>query len=201
MNSTAQRATVFALLVLLLVSTRLNLPTSVTHFGPVPDASWAAFFIGGFYLRTWTRWAFPVFMALAVLVDYVVISGQGMDFFAHYCMSAAYWFLVPSYAAMWFGGLLLARNYRGLQWRAVAWLAATLLVSASACYLLSNGSFYWLSDTVTNATFGGWAKNLGDWYLPYLRSTAMYVAGGAVVHVVVALLARERVAAADAVAR
>ena len=39
MNSTAQRATVFALLVLLLVSTRLNLPTSVTHFGPVPDAS------------------------------------------------------------------------------------------------------------------------------------------------------------------
>jgi len=102
---------------------------------------------------------------------------------------------------MWFGGLLLARNYRGLQWRAVAWLAATLLVSASACYLLSNGSFYWLSDTVTNATFGGWAKNLGDWYLPYLRSTAMYVAGGAVVHVVVALLARERVAAADAVAR
>src|SRR4051794_30829488 len=111
MNSTAQRATVFALLVLLLVSTRLNLPTAVTHFGPVPDASWAAFFIGGFYLRTWTRWAFPVFMALAVLVDYVVISGQGMDFFAHYCMSAAYWFLVPAYFALWSGGMLTRRLY------------------------------------------------------------------------------------------
>jgi hypothetical protein len=193
--SLRQRLGIAAVLALVMLATRIN------HFTPVPDASWALFFAGGFYLRGLGRWAFPAFMALAVAIDAWVITAGGQSFFDHYCMSAAYWFLVPSYAAMWFGGLLLARNYRGLQWRAVAWLAATLLVSASACYLLSNGSFYWLSDTVTNATFGGWAKNLGDWYLPYLRSTAMYVAGGAVVHVVVALLARERVAAADAVAR
>ena len=48
------------LLVLLMVGTRIN------HFAPIPDASWAVFFIGGFYLRSWTRWAFPLLMALAV---------------------------------------------------------------------------------------------------------------------------------------
>ena len=83
MNSNVQRAVVFTLILSLMVATRLNLPTSITHFGPVPDASWAAFFLGGFYLRTWTRWAFPLFMALAVLVDYVVISNQGMNFWTH----------------------------------------------------------------------------------------------------------------------
>lgn len=188
MNSTAQRALVFALLVLLLVSTRLNLPTSVTHFGPVPDASWAAFFLGGFYLRAWTRWAFPAFMALAVLVDYVVISGQGMDFFAHYCMSAAYWFLVPAYFALWSGGMLTRRWYKEANGKALAVLAASLVGAVLVCHLLSQGSFYWLSDSVANPSVAGWTKNLADWFLPYLYTASIYVALAAVVHAAICLL-------------
>jgi hypothetical protein len=149
MNRNTQNAVVFTLLAALLVATRLNLPASVTHFGPIPDASWAAFFLGGFYLRSLSRWAFPVFMALAVLVDYVVISGQGMDFFAHYCMSAAYWFLVPAYFALWSGGMLLRRFYVQPDGKALAVLVASLFVSVVVCHLLSQGSFYWLSDSVT----------------------------------------------------
>src|SRR5688572_10771459 len=160
--SLRQRVGIAALLALVMLATRIN------HFTPVPDASWALFFAGGFYLRGIGRWAFPALMALAVAVDAWVITAGGQNFFDHYCMSVAYWCLVPSYAAMWFGGLVLARNYRGLQWRAAAWLAATLLVSVSACYLMSNGSFYWLSDTVTNPTFAGWTTNLGHWFKPYL---------------------------------
>ena len=197
MNSTAQRATVFALLVLLLVSTRLNLPTAITHFGPVPDASWAAFFIGGFYLRNWTRWAFPVFMALAVLVDYVVITGQGMDFFAHYCMSAAYWFLVPAYFALWSGGMLTRRFYKEANGKALAVLAASLVGAVVACHLLSQGSFYWLSDSVTDPTFAGWWKNYSDWFLPYLTSTAIYVGLATIVHVGVLQAARLRASASS----
>ncbi len=188
MNSTAQRAIVFALLVLLLVSTRLHLPTAITHFGPIPDASWAAFFLGGFYLRASTRWAFPVFMALAVLVDYVVISGQGMNFFAHYCMSAAYWFLVPAYFALWFGGMLTRRfykeaNYQEANGKALAVLVASLVGSVVVCHLLSQGSFYWISDSVAQPSFAGWWKNYSDWFPSYLRTTAIYVGLAVIVHV------------------
>ena len=195
MNNTAQRAVVFTLIAALMVATRLNLPASLTHFGPIPDASWAAFFLGGFYLRNWSRWAFPAFMALAVLADYVVISGQGMDFFAHYCMSAAYWFLVPAYFALWFGGMLLRRHYTQANGKALAVLVASLVASVVVCQLLTQGSFYWLSDSVQNPTFAGWWKNYSDWLLPYLRTTAIYVGLAVIVHVGVTQLARLRAGA------
>lgn len=197
MNTTTQRAIVFTLIASLLVATRLNLPASLTHFGPIPDASWAAFFLGGFYLRGWTRWAFPVFMALAVLVDYVVISGQGMDFFAHYCMSAAYWFLIPAYFALWFGGMLVRRFHTGTNGaeangKALAVLAASLFGSVVLCHLLSQGSFYWISDSVADPTFAGWWKNYSDWFVPYLRTTAIYVGLAVIVHAGVTQAARVR---------
>lgn len=197
MNTTTQRAIVFTLIASLLVATRLNLPLSLTHFGPIPDASWAAFFLGGFYLRGWSRWAFPVFMTLAVLADYVVISGQGMDFFAHYCMSAAYWFLIPAYFALWFGGLLARRYYNATEGadtsgKVLAVLAASLFASVVLCHLLSQGSFYWISDSVANPTFAGWWKNYSDWFVPYLRTAAIYVGLAVIVHVGVTQAARLR---------
>ena len=71
---TPSRLLALLLLASLLAATRIN------RFGAIPAASWAVFFIGGFYLRSWTRWAFPLLMGLAVLVDYLVIRGQGLDF-------------------------------------------------------------------------------------------------------------------------
>ena len=65
------RLVLFTLLAAAMAATRMN------HFGAMPDASWAVFFIAGFYLRGWGRWAFPLLMALAVAIDYAVISGQG----------------------------------------------------------------------------------------------------------------------------
>ena len=192
MNTTTQRAILFTLIASLLMATRLNLPAALTHLGPIPDASWAAFFLGGFYLRSWTRWAFPVFMALAVLADYVVISGQGMDFFAHYCMSAAYWFLIPAYFALWFGGMLVRRFYVEANGKALAVLAASLFGSVVLCHLLSQGSFYWVSDSVADPTFAGWWKNYSDWFLPYLRTTAIYAGLAVIVHVGMTQAARLR---------
>ena len=183
MNSNTQRTIIFTLLAALMVATRLNLPGSITHWGPVPDASWAVFFIGGFYLRSWTKWAFPMLMALAVLVDYVVITGQGMSFWSHYCMSAAYWFLVPAYFSLWLGGMLVHRYSQDANGKTLAVLVASLFGAVVVCHLLSQGSFYWLSDSVLEPTFAGWWKNYSDWFLPYLRTTAIYVGLAVIVHV------------------
>lgn len=192
MNSNTQRAIILALLTLLLVASRLNLPASLTHFGPVPDASWAVFFIGGFYLRTWTRWAFPLLMAAAVLVDYIVISGQGINFWTHYCVSPAYWFLLPAYFSLWAGGLLVQRFYKGNDGKSLAVLVASLVGAVAVCHLLSQGSFYWISDMVTAPTFAGWWKNYSDWFPSYLRVAAIYVGLAVIVHVGVQQLVRLR---------
>jgi len=179
MTANAQRAFILSLLVLLMAGTRIN------HFAPVPDASWAVFFIGGFYLRNWTRWAFPLLMGLAVVVDWAVISSQGMSFWEHYCVSAAYWMLVPAYFAMWAGGMLLRRYYRSASLKSLGLLAATVIGSVALCHLIAQGSFYWISASVAEPSFAGWAKNYSDWLLPYMQTAAMYIGAAALVQVAV----------------
>lgn len=179
MKPNTRNSLILALLAALMVATRVN------HWAPIPDASWAVFFIGGFYLRDWTRWAFPALMALAVLVDYAVISRMGISFWDHYCVSAAYWFLVPAYFAMWAGGLFVARNYKR-RWSTLGTAALALLASVALCQLLSQGSFYWISESVQDKSVAGWAANYVEWLLPYLRTTATYVGIAALVQAIAA---------------
>ncbi len=164
------RLALFAMLAALMAATRMN------HFGPMPDASWAVFFLGGAWLARDTRWAFPALMVLAVLCDYLVIRAAGLDFWSHYCVSPGYWFLLPAHLSLWAGGSLL-RRYAA--WPMPAFLAAsagTLVASVALCHLFAQGGFYWLSSSVADPTLAGWAKNYADWFLPYLRTAAAYVA-------------------------
>ncbi|HEX7817529.1 hypothetical protein [Dyella sp.] len=179
-----QRIGIFLGLALVMAATRLH------HFDALPDASWAVFFLGGFWLRGAARWAFPLLMALAVLVDFYVITSLGMNFFDHYCVSAAYWMLVPGYLALWMGGSWLALHQSGLSVRTLGLAVAALLVSEMVCYTLTNGSYYWLSATVPQPrSFHAWFANYGDWYLAFLKTTAIYAAVGLGLHVVVTQLA------------
>ncbi|EIL87231.1 MULTISPECIES: hypothetical protein [Rhodanobacter] len=180
-----QRVSIFIALALAMAVTRIH------HFDVLPDASWAIFFLAGFWLRGSARWAFPLLMAEAVLVDFVVITQQGMNFWSQYCVSPAYWFLIAAYGALWLGGSWLARHQLGLRMPTLGLAVLALLVSEAVCYLISNGSFYWISANVpAPRSFGAWFVNLGDWYLPFLEVTALYVGLGAVLHVLVTQLSR-----------
>ncbi|PZO08447.1 MAG: hypothetical protein DCF27_08240 [Lysobacteraceae bacterium] len=185
------RAAIFVGLAALMAATRMN------HFGAIPDASWAVFFIAGFYLRGSVRWAFPALMALAVAVDYAVITGSGQSFWSHYCMSPGYWFLVPAHLSLWLGGSLLRRHHGRSPASALGLLLVSLFASVAACHLFAQGGFYWLSDSVANPTVAGWARNYADWFLPYLRTAGIYVALAAVLHVALAPLLRPAAGAAD----
>ena len=178
--SVAQRATILALLAVAVAATRLN------HFAAIPDASWAVFFVGGFYLRSWTRWAFPALMALAVVVDWLVIRAQGLSFWQHYCVSPAYWCLVPAYFTLWAGGTWLRRQSPAANARSLGLLAASVLASVAACHLIAQGSFYWIGSSVAEPTLAGWWKNYSDWLLPYLGTTALYVGIAAATHLAIA---------------
>src|SRR3546814_7401221 len=85
---------------------------------------------------------------------------------------------------LWTGGLGLRRNYTGASVPALGRLAAGVVVATALCHLFAQGGFYWLSDSVAEPTFAGWAKNYGDWFVPYLRATAMFVAVAAIAQVV-----------------
>lgn len=183
-----QRFGVFAALALVMAATRVHL--SLFHHD-IWDASWAIFFLAGFWLRGSARWAFPLLMAEAVLVDYLVITNMGISFWSHYCVSAGYWFLIPAYGALWMGGSWLAKRQHGLTLSTLGMAVAVLLVSEAACYVISNGSFYWLSSHVpAPKSFSAWFANLGDWYLPFLQTTAVYAGLGAVLHALVVQMAR-----------
>ena len=147
MTANVQRAFVLSLLVLLMLGTRIN------HFAPIPDASWAVFFIGGFHLRNWTRWAFPLLMVLAVAIDWAVISNQGMNFWGHYCVSSGYWALVPAYFAMMFAVPVIVavcgmdESYRQSVFKGLVWASvlgsAWALVSAMATDLVRASVSRW----------------------------------------------------------
>lgn len=186
MTSQTSRLSIFLALALLLAATRLH------HFSAIPDASWAAFFLGGLYLRNATRWAFPALMALAVAVDWLVITRSGMSFWQHYCVSPAYWMLIPAYFAMWAGGMWLRGRNAGFDARGAGLLVLALPLSVIACHLLAQGSFYWISSAVAEPTMAGWWKNYSDWLLPYMGSAALYVGLGLIVHAGVTAIAGSR---------
>ncbi|MBD8873419.1 hypothetical protein [Rhodanobacter sp. DHB23] len=187
-TTTTRRLAIFLALALVMGVTRFH-PSLLHH--ALWDASWGVFFLAGFWLRGQGRWAFPLLMAEAVLVDYFVITGMGIDFWQHYCVSAGYWFLVPSYGALWLGGSWLAKHQQGVNLTTLGLALAALLVAEGACYLISNGSFYWISASVPlPRSFGAWFANLGDWYLPFLEGTALYAGLGVVAHVLATQLSR-----------
>ncbi|HOV57148.1 MAG TPA: hypothetical protein PLN91_04650 [Rhodanobacteraceae bacterium] len=196
MTATLPRVGLFLVLALVMAATRIN------HFGALPDASWAVFFLAGFYLRGSARWAFPLLMAEAVLVDFAVITASGMDFWSHYCVSPAYGCLVAAYGALWFGGSLVRRHYRGLTPASLGVAAFGLVASVVVCHLLAQGSFYWLSDSIAAPrSLAGWWKNYSDWLLPYLGTAALYVGIAAVLQVMGTLLARHLPAASASASR
>jgi hypothetical protein len=191
MTTSPQRAFVLTCLVLLMAATRVN------HFAAIPDASWAVFFIGGFYLRSWTRWAFPLLMALAVLVDWIVIGSLGLDFWQHYCVSPGYWMLLPAYFAMWAGGMALGHGYQGAQWSTLAKASALVVAAVAVCHLFAQGGFYWTTRNVADPTVGGWLKNYADWFVTYLGTTTLYVGLAAALQLAVEQVGKLRQAQRD----
>ena len=74
---------------------------------------------------------------------------------------------------------------RRLAPRTLGLLVLAVFASVAVCHGFAQGGFYWLSDSVANPTVAGWASNYAHWFLPYLRTTTVYVALAAVAHVLV----------------
>jgi len=150
--------------------------TRYHYFAAVPDATLAVFLLAGFYLRS--PWWLGLFIAEAAVVDYVAITYAGVS---NWCLTPAYALLIPAYAIPWLGGRLYRRLHRW-EWRTLLPLVGVVLASATAAFLVSDGSFYLLSGYFPELSWSGYASHFAVYYPYYLLGTSVYVAIAALLH-------------------
>jgi hypothetical protein len=160
-------------LALTMIVTRSHHFASINH---LPDASWALFFLAGFYFKH-SRSLFNL-CAVAVLSDYVAITWGGISSF---CITPAYLLLLPTYALLWAGGRWYAHNHRDT-WSTLILLVATVVITALGAELISSASFYFLGGRFAAPTLTGFLPRLVE-YFPYsLGAMAFYVGVAALAH-------------------
>lgn len=141
------------------------------HFSDInlPSASWAVFFLAGALLPA--RWAFPALFLEAVALDLAAVTWGGAS---NWCLTDAYWLLLPAYVALWFGGRTHARLHRDA-WFSLASLLACVLASSLVCHLLSSGGFYFFSGRYPEASLAGFLPRIATYYPQSLQALALYV--------------------------
>ncbi|MBB3104272.1 hypothetical protein [Azomonas macrocytogenes] len=149
------------------------------HFDGInlPGASWAVFFLAGLLLAP--RWVFPALFIEASLLDFAAIHWQGVS---DWCVSPAYWMLVPAYGSLWLGGRLYGKWHRD-QPSSLATLVVCMSVSAFICYLFSGGGFLFFSGRYPEPTLAMLGERIATYYPGYLGSLAFYVGLATLVYI------------------
>jgi hypothetical protein len=165
--------------------------TRFHHFGDalhLPDASWAIFFLAGFYLTP--AWMLGL-MLEAVAIDAAAIGFMGVS---AYCLTPAYAGLQVAHLALWAGG----RSARSLGSGSAGplRLAGAALVATALAFLVSNGTFYWFGGRVADTSLAQFAWTFVDYAPKFLASTLLYLGVAAGVHALAGSLARDRAATA-----
>lgn len=149
------------------------------HFGSafaLPDASLAVFFFAG--LLCAKRWLLAGLLVEAGVIDYVAISQFSVSDF---CISPAYLFLILAYGVMWLGGKF-SQGLSAVNLVDSCKVLGIAVVAILAAYLLSNGSFYLLSDKVGDTSWQGYTRQAMRYLPQYAGSSLLYIAIGMVIN-------------------
>ncbi|MEX2493477.1 MAG: hypothetical protein WD425_17120 [Nitrospirales bacterium] len=168
-------------LVLLMIATRGH------HFATLhnlPGASWAVFFLAGVYLRL--VWVLPGLLALTWVLDFVAYTWGGASGF---CLTRAYFFLLPAYGVLWLAGRWYAGQYR-FEWRTLLPLTGAMLVGALICELFSSGGFYFFSGRFAETSLLEFGSRLQKYFYGSLQAVTFYVGIAAVVHMLFGMASR-----------
>ncbi|HQR51140.1 MAG TPA: hypothetical protein PKW44_05840 [Methylophilaceae bacterium] len=167
-----------AILALLVATTHGHHFASTLH---LPPATWAVFFMAGFYVRR--ARLFAALLAEVVLIDCVAVTAGGVSAF---CLSPAYGFLLPAYGALWLAGRWYATRYRFV-WNTLPALGASLLSGVVLAEIFSSGGFYFFSGRFADTNLAEFGNRLLMFFPYSLQSFAFWTGVAIVVHVVMAL--------------
>lgn len=150
----------------------------------LPDASWAIFFIVGFYFSSFA--VIALFLAQAFLIDYLVLSQMGIG---ESCFTLAYSFLLPAYLSLWFAGRWLSKRY-ALNVTSFKLFVFAAVSGIIVCEFISSGSYYFINVPGT-ASIGEFMGRIAL-YLPHaLAITMSYLFVALVAHLVVIATAQK----------
>lgn len=172
-----QQLIIGALLLVTLVVTRSHL---INH---IQDASWAIFFIVGFYFRgsSFAKYSFPLFWLVAFATDLLVIESKGGESF---CFTVSYPFLIPAYASLWMAGRWFAGHYSE-NLRGLLYFVGAAVVGITACDIISSGGFYWFSGRFTDVNMAEFASRIQAFLPMFMKTTMMYLGFAGVLHLVI----------------
>jgi hypothetical protein len=189
MNNIQTRSiAIFALLAALMAATRFN------HFGSavsLPDASYAVFFLGGLYLSRFARVsvaAFGVLIIEAGLIDYYATSVQGIS---DWCMSPAYWFLIPTYGSLWLVGRWFAMRHT-MEGKGLTALALAAWAASSFAFAFSNATFYLFSGRFAEMGSAEYTSRIAQYYASYVSVALLYIACAVALHMAVDIISKQR---------
>lgn len=176
MKTLSQRATL-----IIIALTALMAATRMHHFGSalhLPDASLAVFLLAGFFIASPVL--FGVLLAEAGVLDYIAITHLGVS---DYCVTPAYWFLIPTYAVLWFAGRYYARIHQH-NWRSLAMFSGLSWAAISAAFFISNSAFYVFSGRFPEMNMAEYAQRVAQYYVPYLTGAVVYLIPAVLLYVV-----------------
>ena len=139
----------------------------------LPDASLAIFLLGGMLLgndfKSRAAW-FAGFFVLATVIDF---GAAALDPVQGFCLTSGYWGLIPSYAAMWLGGLWLATQKDAFEIKSYT---SVSMLTTFVAFVISTQTYYLFSgrfpaNGLIESLQHGWE------YLPsWMGFSAMYFA-------------------------
>jgi len=192
-NIQTRTIAIFAALAALMAATRFN------HFGSavsLPDASYAVFFLGGLYLARSARLSMVAFITLimeAGLIDYYATSVQGIS---DWCMTPAYWFLIPTYGSLWLVGYWFALRHtvKGhiIEGKALIVLAFAAWAASSFAFTFSNATFYLFSERYAEMSAAEYTSRVAQYYVSYVAVALLYIACAFAMHMVVDIVNKQR---------
>jgi hypothetical protein len=166
-----------------LLLTALMAATRGQHFAVLsylPDASLAAFFVAGVWLRP--AWAFPALFGASVLIDAVAVGWAGVSAF---CITPAYVLMIPAYGALWAAGRWYAWHHC-LAWSALPRLAAAAVVGGTLSEVFSTGGFYLFSGHFGTPSLEGVVAGVFKYLPATLTHLALYLGAAALAYLAIA---------------
>jgi hypothetical protein len=189
MNNIQPRSiAIFAALAALMAATRFE------HFGSavaLPDASLAVFFLGGIFLSLSARASLAAFTALileAGLIDYYATSVQGIS---DWCMTPAYWFLIPTYGSLWLVGRWFALRH-SMEGKGLIVLAMVAWAANSFAFMFSNATFYLFSERFSDMSALEYASRVAEYYGSYVSVALLYIACAVALHIAMDIMVKQR---------
>ena len=100
-----------------------------------------------------------------------------------FCVTPAYWGLIPTYLALWIAG----RFYAGIAqhtWRSFGIFSVLSFAALSLDFLISNGVFYLFSGRYPDLSFTEYAARVTQYYGQYMTSGLVYLIPAVLIYTV-----------------